>query len=167
MSFHATPPTDGEPGTQVFARYSISAYNRWDYDASTQKYARFSDADNAYGPDQETYLQLIDRVTEKPIEVDNVAMIYVRHTDIDTRPSVEVLDVSLLGTGKAFVLRDGMLYEVTWSRPTESSVLAFLNTDGSPFALEPGKTWVEVMAFNSVLEQQKDGAYRFNFITDW
>ena len=64
-------------------------------------------------------------VNDQPIEADNVAVIYVRHTDIDTRPSVEVLDVSLLGTGKAFVLRDGKLYEVTWSRPTESSVLDF------------------------------------------
>ena len=45
--------------------------------------------------------------------------------------------------------------------------LTFLNADGTPFALKPGKTWVEVMAFNTVLEQQKDGAYRFNFITDW
>lgn len=167
MFFQIQAPEGGKESPSTFVRFSSAIYNRWDYDDSTQKYARFSDADNAYGPDQETYLQLIDRVNEKPIEADNVVVIYVRHTDIDTRPNVEVLDVSLLGTGKAFVLRDGMLYEVSWSRPTESSVLTFLNADGSPFALKPGKTWVEVMAYNTVMEQQKDGAYRFNFITDW
>ncbi len=167
MFFQLQAPSGGKESLSTYVRFSSAIYNRWDYDADSQKYARFSDADNAYGPDQETYLQLVDRVNDQPIEVDNVAMIYVRHTDIDTRPSVEVLDVSLLGTGKAFVLRDGKLYEVTWSRPTESSVLTFLNADGTPFALKPGKTWVEVMAFNTVLEQQKDGAYRFNFITDW
>ena len=167
MFFQLQAPSGGKESLSTYVRFSSAIYNRWDYESDSQKYARFSDADNAYGPDQETYLQLVDRVNDQPIEADNVAVIYVRHTDIDTRPSVEVLDVSLLGTGKAFVLRDGKLYEVTWSRPTESSVLTFLNADGTPFALKPGKTWMEVMAFNTVLEKQKDGAYRFNFITDW
>lgn len=167
MFFQLQAPEGGKDSPSTFVRFSSAIFNRWDYDSASQKYARFSDADNAFGPEQETYLQLVDRVNNKPIEVDNVAVIYVRHTDIDTRPNVEVLDVSLLGTGKAYILRDGKLYEVTWSRPTESSVLTFLNADGTPFALKPGKTWVEVMAYNTVLEQQKDGAYRFNFITDW
>lgn len=167
MFFQMQKPDGGKESESTYVRFSSAIYNRWDYDSASQKYARFSDEDNAYSPDQEKYLQLVDRNTNSPIQADNVVVIYVRHTDIDTRPSVEVLDVSLLGTGKAFVLRDGMLYEVTWSRQTESSVLTFLNADGTPFPLKPGNTWVEVLAYNSIMEQQKDGAFRFTFMPDW
>ncbi len=167
MLFQMQAPSGGEDAATTYVRFSGAIYNRWDYDTSSGSYLRFSDTANASSKDQETYVQLVDRANNEPIEADNVVMIYVRHTDIDTRPTVEVLDVSLLGTGKGYVLRDGKLYEVTWSRQTEQSVLTVLNADGSTFPLKPGKTWVEVMAYNTLLEQQDDGSYRFTFVSDW
>ncbi len=167
MLFQLQPPSGGQEADTTFVRFSGAIYNRWDYDPASQAYLRFSDTANAGSKDQESYVQLVDRVNNQPIKADNVIMIYVRHTDIDTRPSVEVLDVSLLGTGKGFVLRNGKLYEVSWSRPTEQSVLTVVNADGSPFPLKPGKTWVEVMAYNTLMEKQDDGSFRFTFVSDW
>lgn len=167
MLFQMQVPPGGIESPQTYVRFSGAIYNRWDYDSKTLKYSRFVDASNALNGAPETYVQLVDRANNEPITADNVVMIFVRHTDIDSRPTVEVLDVSLLGTGKAYAMRDGKMYEVTWSRPTEQSVLTLLNADGTPFAFRPGKTWVEVMSYNTVLTQQDDGAYRFNFIADW
>jgi hypothetical protein len=78
-----------------------------------------------------------------------------------------VLDVSLLGTGEAYIARDGKVYEVTWSRPTEDSVLTFLNPDGSVFPLKPGQTWVEVLTLNGTAKKQDDGNYRFTLVSEW
>ena len=167
MLFQMQAPAGGEDSASTYVRFSGAIYNRWDYDSATHTYARFSDAADALGNTPETYLQLTDRANDKPIAADNVVIIFVRHTEIDPRPNVEVLDVSLLGTGKAYVLRDGKLYEATWSRPDEQSVLTLVNADGTPFPLRPGQTWVEVLANNSTLQKQDDGAYRFNFIPDW
>lgn len=167
MLFQMQTPAGGQEVTTAYVRFSGAIYNRWDYDATSQSYLRFSDSANAGSKDQETYVQLVDRVNDQPIEADNIIVIYVRHTDIDARPSVEVLDVSLLGTGKGYVLRNGQLYEVSWSRPTEQSVLTVINPDGTPFPLKPGKTWVEVMAYNTLVEEQDNGSFRFTFVSDW
>jgi hypothetical protein len=167
MLFQMQIPAGGVDSPETYVRFSGAIYNRWDFDTKTLKYNRFVDTDNAINDASEIYVQLVDKANNEVIAAENVVMIFVRHTDIDSRPTVEVLDVSLLGTGKAYAMRDGKMYEVTWSRPTEQSVLTLLNADGSPFALRPGKTWVEVMSYNTVLEQQDDGAYRFKFISDW
>lgn len=167
MLFQMQIPAGGVDSPETYVRFSGAIYNRWDFDTKTLKYNRFVDTENAINDASEIYVQLVDRANNEVIAAENVVMIFVRHTDIDSRPTVEVLDVSLLGTGRAFAMRDGKMYEVTWSRPTEQSVLTLLNADGTPFALRPGKTWVEVMSYNTVLEQQDDGAYRFKFISDW
>lgn len=167
MFFQMQAPVGGEASESVFVRFSGAIYNRWDYSPTTHTYNRFSDVENSLSPDDEVYEKLIDRANNKPIEIENVAVIFVRHVDIDARPTVEVLDVSLLGTGEAYIARDGNVYEVTWSRPNEESVLTFLKADGSVFPLKPGQTWVEVMTLNGRAEKQTDGNYRFTLVSDW
>jgi hypothetical protein len=167
MLFTMSAPPDGEESDSVFVRFSSAVYNRWDYNENTQSYNRFSDTQNSSGPDDEEYEKLVDRDNEKDIEAANVAVIFVRHVDVDDRPTVEVLDVSLLGTGTAYIARDGNVYEVTWSRPNEESILTFLNEDGSVFPLKPGQTWVEVMTLNGTAEKQDDGNYRFTLVSEW
>ncbi len=167
MLFQMQAPVGGEKSDSVFVRFSGAIYNRWDYNPTTHTYSRFSDVENSIGPEDEVYEKLTDRATKKPIETENIAVIFVRHVDIDARPTVEVLDVSLLGTGEAYIARDGKVYEVTWSRPNEESVLTFLNADGSVFPLKPGQTWVEVMTLNGKTEKQTDGNYRFTLVSEW
>lgn len=167
MLFQMQAPVGGEESGSVFVRFSAAIYNRWDYNPKSNSYTRYSDVENSLGPDDEVYEKLIDRSNDEPIEAENIAVIFVRHTDIDARPAVEVLDVSLLGTGEAYIARDGKVYEVTWSRPTEDSVLTFLNPDGSVFPLKPGQTWVEVLTLNGTAKKQDDGNYRFTLVSEW
>lgn len=166
MLFKLEPPDGGGPASQVFTRFSGAIYNRWDYDAASGKYLRFSDAADDINNNNPKYEQLTDALTKKPIAVENVVVLYVRHTDVDLRPEVEVLDVSLLGSGPAYVARDGKVYEVKWSRMAEDQVVTLINEDGSPFPYKPGQTWVEVFALNSTAKQEGD-AWRFAFGADW
>ncbi|MGH3870963.1 MAG: DUF3048 domain-containing protein [Pseudonocardiaceae bacterium] len=49
---------------------------------------------------------------------------------------------STVGTGSAVVLRDGLAFTGSWSRPTPDAITTFTLPDGSPLAFAPGPVWV-------------------------
>jgi hypothetical protein len=54
-------------------------------------------------------------------------------------------EVTLTGSGKAWILRDGVLIKGTWSRPVMGAVTKFLTKSGEVIPLMPGNTWVELI----------------------
>lgn len=166
MLFKLEPPENGVPVEQFTVRFSGAIYNRWDYDAKTGKYLRFSDAANDLADNNPVYEQLIDAATKQPITADNVLMIMARHNDVDPRAEVEILEVNIQGTGTAYLARDGQLYQVQWQRLAESDVITLVDDAGNLVPFKPGQTWVEVMTFNTVYEQDGDN-HKFTLITDW
>ena len=49
--------------------------------------------------------------------------------------------VKTVGEGTAIILRNGMRYDATWSRPTAESGTSFV-VGGQPFPFDPGQVWV-------------------------
>lgn len=77
----------------------------------------------------------------------NVVVLQVRVAagsiiDAAGNPSPEV---SMTGSGKAYVFRDGRVIVGTWRRPTLADTTALVARDGTPIALAPGATWVELV----------------------
>lgn len=160
MLFQQQVPTKGgQDGAQIFTRFSGGIYNRWDYDAASGKYLRFSETADDVNRTNEKYAQLTDRQTSQPIAADNLVMIEVRYTRVKAPPS-EVWDMQLLGEGKAWLARDGKVFPVKWKRAKTSDVLTLLNTDNTPIAFKPGQTWFEIMGLNTLLTS-KDGVWKF------
>ena len=56
-----------------------------------------------------------------------------------------VPDANTVGNGQAYVLSGGEIVKATWSKPSEFSVTKFIDSKGHQIALEPGKTWVELL----------------------
>jgi hypothetical protein len=166
MFFKLESPEGGQPAEQVFTRFSGAIYNRWDYDPASGKYLRFADTENDLSGTNPQYAQLTDELTKQPIAVDNLVVIFVRHSRIDPRADVEVLDAPMLGTGQAYLARDGKIYPVLWSRMAEDQVLTLIDENGNPFPFKPGQTWVEVFTINSTAAQEGN-AWRFQFFKDW
>jgi hypothetical protein len=54
-------------------------------------------------------------------------------------------EVDLVGTGKAYVFRDGRVITGRWERPTLDDLTRFVTRDGVEVALAPGRTWVELL----------------------
>ena len=159
MLFQQQAPSGGQDGKQVFVRFSGAIYNRWDYDPTTGKYLRFSDAADDVNRTNPQYTQLTDRLTGKPIAFDNVVVVQVAHSWIQ-KPPAEVVNMTLVGQGKAWIARDGQVYPVTWKRAKTSDVLTLTNPDGTPFAFKPGQTWFEVNGVTSSVTS-KDGVWNF------
>lgn len=166
MAFNLTPPPGGQPAERVFARFSGAIYNRWDYDAASGRYLRFVDKENDVDARNEVYEQLTDALTHQPIAADNVVILFVRYEEVDPRPEVEVLDFKLLGSGPAYLVRDGQIYKVNWQRMREEDVLTLVDDNGQPVAFKPGQTWFEVMGLSTKV-QQDQATWRFTFGRDW
>ena len=50
-----------------------------------------------------------------------------------------------IGNGTATVLRDGLAWDVTWSRPDAESGTTFTRADGTPMAFNPGQQWIVLL----------------------
>jgi len=152
MFFQLEAPASGQLVTQLFVRYSGVIYNRWDYDASTGKFLRFSDSDNDYNNLNEQYKQQVDRLTDQPLAFDNIVILYVPHELY----SFGIYDIMFSGSGGGYAFRDGQGYAITWQR-NDTDVVSLTNLDGTSFPFKPGTTWFEVVGVNSQVEQTDQG----------
>lgn len=156
MFFKLEPPAGGVTVNQMFIRFSGSVYNHYDYDAATGRYLRFSETKEDMDRQNPEYAPLLDRVTGEQIGMENVVVIVVRYDKLPTSDNREIFNMTLLGEGQAYVMRDGQGYEVTWKRPTDSSVLTLVDKDGNLFPYKPGKTWYEVVGIYSQFDKQEN-----------
>lgn len=163
MFFQRQVPAGGSPGPQLFVRFSGAIYNRWDYDAQSGRYLRFSDAEDDVSRNNEVYAQLTDRLSGEPVAADNLVVILAPYLIADPNAGTEVLDVRLEGSGPAYLWRDGQVYALQWRHEAVDSVLSLVNADGTPFPLKPGQTWFEVMGSSTQVEQN-ESAWRFQHI---
>jgi hypothetical protein len=81
-----------------------------------------------------------------PIEADNVLIQQVvvapgKLVDVLGNPSP---DVTLTGSGKAWLLRDGKVVTGRWQRDTLDDPTVIRTRAGDTFVLKPGQTWVEL-----------------------
>ncbi len=74
---------------------------------------------------------------------------HVRTGSTDTAGSA-VYEEQFLGSGRGWVLTDGHVVEVTWTKPSISAVATWTTADGVPVALVPGQTWIELAPAGSV-----------------
>lgn len=165
MLFNPVTAAGGTPINSIMVRFSISAYNRWDYDAASGRYLRLQDTQEASDMAGEVYAPLLDQITGQQIAADNVVVLFFPHRFAVKSKSTEIVDIEVSGNGKGYALRDGIMYEVLWNRPAKDSVLYLTLPDGTPYALKPGVTWYEVIGQSSTIEALENNTWRFTFGT--
>jgi len=144
LVFKAPAPDGGTGGNSLTIRYSSGSYHRWAYDTLQGHYLRFQDAVDDYSNGNgEIYEPLLDQLTEEQISAENVIVIFARQTYFIEKP--EMWEINLLGSGNAYVFRDGQLYETIWVRESKESLLQIKYADGSRFPLKPGNTWFQIL----------------------
>lgn len=60
--------------------------------------------------------------------------------------------IGTTGEGPVSVFRDGARLDGTWRRPSETDVTEFLDPDGSPIELRPGRTWIHLLTGSQTVE---------------
>lgn len=160
LSFNPTIPEGGEEFNTVILRYTAKIYSKWEYDPAAGNYVRYQDAvtDNGNG---EEYGVLVDRVTNEPLTADNVVVVLVPQSYYPVK--AEMLEYDLTGTGEAFLCRDGMVYEISWSRATDTEMISLIDANGNLVPLKPGNTWYQIMGDNAEATVEEDTALRFTY----
>jgi len=99
----------------------------------------------------------VDAVTGQALELDNVIAQWVparvTQYDEDSLGNKSVW-IGTTGEGPVSVFRDGTRLDGTWRRPSETDVTEFLENDGSPIELRPGRTWIHLLTGSEAVEAQ-------------
>ena len=123
------------PATQANLSFSNSSSAGWTFDPNTNHYLRIQDG-------------RIDNVASgQRVWTDNVVVLStpVAHTgNIDRAGNEDPLDV-VIGSGQAWVLRNGKVVTGTWTRPSVNVAVAVHDASGQVIALQPGRTWIELL----------------------
>ena len=146
LRFDTAAPSGGQPGRMLWIPYNFLNQVIWRYDATAGAYTRFQD-----DADGKTFLQASDRLTQKPLEFQNVVVLFVHH-----RARAETLidlDLMYQNPTPALIFRNGQVYEAKWTtRNADFEMktgmlrpIRFEDAQGNPFSLNPGKTWVEIV----------------------
>ena len=166
--FSDEPPAGGEPVTELQEYWAFLNQSKWTYDAASESWWRYIDKSSP-ATAGELYPHM-ERLTGRQLQFENVILMFPEHTVI----TPTIIDVNLApgNQGDAYLFRDGQMYKIKWSTVAtdyqqetgRGQPMRFLNPDGTPAALKPGKTWVIMHSQQSYLEQLKEGVFRARFV---
>lgn len=132
FTFDPTPPAGGLVATKASMRWSYGAAT-FVYDEGTGRYRVYLNGQRARAEEsdagQNAATVVIQYVKQEPS----------RYYDKGGGNTPLALTV---GSGKAVVLRDGLAWDVTWSRPSKTSGTTYTLADGSAMPFTPGQTWI-------------------------
>ena len=162
--FSLQPPEGGSAAQNLFFRYSLLIYGKWEYSVEEQRYLREQETIGFADERREEFRPLMDSLTGEQIAADNVVALYATHRYFIISPTTEIVQIDLIDSGEAIVFRDGLAYPAIWYRPADGGVLQILDREGDPFPLKPGQTWYQVLSWETTLGQE-DEDWRFRFYT--
>lgn len=117
---------------EVHLNFSPAADVVWSYDRRNAEYLR------SHGTTPHT-LENGARVSATNIVVMLVKRVNTGLVDVAGSP---VPDWDVIGSGKAFVIRDGRAISGRWERGSPEDVTTLVDRDGEEITLAPGRTWV-------------------------
>lgn len=127
------------------ARAQTASSLHIDFSAYSDVYWRWSSKDSAWLRFHGTVPHTLEdgsRVQAKNVVVMQVKVTTSGIVDVAGNPSP---DVDVVGSGKAWVLRDGHVVVGTWKRAALSDVTSFTARSGKSIPLARGNTWVELV----------------------
>jgi hypothetical protein len=134
------PDANGTPTNDVFIDWYGQTDARWQYDAATGRWLRYTDG-----------IAHIDALDGQQLWADNLVILEVPHNDTpDIFPpdaNYISIQIELWEQGRAYVLRDGLLYQGFWRRQNREpgSAIQLIYGDNTPIMLQPGRSWVSVV----------------------
>jgi hypothetical protein len=84
-----------------------------------------------------------DRESGDQIAPSNVVVL---KTSIGVKDSVGHLDIKTIGSGEAYIFRDGGVVKGTWSKSSPDTQIKLLSSGGEDVPLIPGNTWFTVIS---------------------
>jgi hypothetical protein len=164
--FNSSAPQGGQNAPKLWVFYSFLNQVQWTYDPATQAYLREQDKADGSGK----FYPATDKLTGEQLGFENVIVFFVEHKALNGDKTL--IDLNMLYTqNKAYLFRDGKMYPIMWntfSGDYEKKTgllrpLRFVDQQGHPFPLKPGKTWVEIVDVTATLVEKEPGFWKARF----
>ena len=142
FSFDEERPTDEKRARLAHLDFSPFANVFWKFSPKNRVWLRSHDEERHILEDgsQVSAVNVIVQVVEvRPSEI----------VDAAGNPSPEI---DAVGSGKAFVLRNGRVIEGRWVREGADDLTQFLDANGERIPLAPGRTWIELFPSDRSIE---------------
>lgn len=121
-------------GRELHLEFSSSSNVYWRYQRNQDRYVRLHDEVPHTAEDGE-------QVSAANVVVMEVQLQDTGIVDAAGNPSPEVIAV---GSGRAWVLRNGRAIQGEWRRGSEGDVTQLVDRNGDVIPLAPGRTWIEL-----------------------
>ena len=141
LTFTSEPPAEGVPASRVALDYEWEVVE-WRYDAGDGRYYRWAAGEPVLDDNTGEQVSAANVVVIAPFHVEDGTICEQITNDVCTHLSVQI---QLWGSGTGFILRDGQQFPVTWHRANRNDLLTFTDSDGNPFPLQIGNTWVQLV----------------------
>ena len=136
FKFSKALPAGATPATSASIDFSYASPVVWRWSATLGKWLRFYTTQPDTDPSGHQY-----QATDVVIQVVKTTLGPYSESGPDS-PDVESL---MVGTGTAYVLRNGAVEKGTWSRPSGYDITKFTFPNGQPLRLRPGNIWYELV----------------------
>ena len=155
-----TPPAGGTPANQVDVVWNWGDQSSFRYDPLSQSYLRFANR-----PGEElTFTPQPDRLNGRQLLYQNVIIMYVDY--IKYAETMLDINLSIGQMGRADLFRNGQVYHIYWSTIAQQyeqetqrlRPIRFTDSQGNPFPLAPGHTWVHVFTPASGISEKVPGS---------
>ncbi len=138
FQFTSNVPSGGHTGNQVTVPYRPNLSDAvFTYDGQSKLYRR------SIGTTPH-----VDVDTNQPLTAANVIILYAPHettTIVEDSLGSRSIQITISGSGSAMILREGQVFDVTWSRSDPHALWQFTASNGQAISLKPGNTWIEVV----------------------
>jgi hypothetical protein len=134
FTYSKRPPDGGAAVSEAFVPFSRHSDVSWRWSPDDDLWHRY-DTGEAH------LLSDGSQITASNVIIQVVKVVLTDVVDVNGARSPKAVST---GSGTAYILRGGKMYEGTWRRPTLSDVTRFLDADGTEIPLEPGNTWIEL-----------------------
>jgi len=159
-------PGGGEEASELYTYWNVNNRDHFVYDEGVGAYAWSKNLPS----NNEEFVVLSDRLNGETLYYENVVVMLVNHTQMNSDGTIFEMDLGTT-TGKAYILRNGMAYQATWSTingeyEQETGLLRpfrFLDSEGNPFPFAPGQTWVNMLNSYHSFEELDDGVWKARF----
>ena len=94
---------------------------------------------------------MTDKLTGEQLGFENVLVLWAKHSYLS--PTVVQINLSYVWDQFGLLYRDDQVYEIKWS--TRNGELSIYDREGTPVPLKPGKTWFEVVSFQTTWDRDK------------
>jgi hypothetical protein len=136
MVFSEDVPANGTPATEMDVKYAATnAF--WRYNASTNRYERWSDG-----------VPQTDANSGQALSFRNVVLLAANHVNtliVEDSLGSPSIEIQAWGEGPASIFRDGQRIDGMWQRWDPGDMLTFTDLAGNPLPLGVGNTFVQVV----------------------